>query len=190
MINNIFHKRIVRAAFFLGCLFFIGCENDPKVLAEWSGNKVMVEEANNIQTYLSQGSRMRAKLWAPYMKRIQADTVYVEFSKTLHVNFFDSLGKVESHLDALYGKYFENLNKVYLRDSVTVYNVQGDTLRCPELWWDQNSQKFYTDKPVRIRKSGNTIYGNGMEAKQDLTDINIKQVTYGKVLVPDSLSAH
>src|SRR3954468_150972 len=105
MINNIFHKRIVRAAFFLGCLFFIGCENDPKVLAEWSGNKVMVEEANNIQTYLSQGSRMRAKLWAPYMKRIQADTVYVEFSKTLHVNFFDSLGKVESHLDALYGKY-------------------------------------------------------------------------------------
>ena len=66
--------------------------------------------------------------------------------------------------------------------------MQGDTLQTNELWWDQNSQRLYTDKPVRIRKSGNLIFGVGMEAKQDLSDINIKQVT-GTLLVPDSLAA-
>jgi LPS export ABC transporter protein LptC len=113
--------------------------------------------------------------------------VYDEFPKTLKVDFYDADGKIESHLDAKYGKYFETFNKVYLRDSVLIFNMQGDTLQTPELWWDQNSQRLYTDKRVRVRKSGNLIFGVGMEAKQDLSDINIKQVT-GTLLVPDSLA--
>jgi len=176
------------AALLMGCFFFGGCENDERVIEEWTKPKVMTEEADSIQTFLSQGSRMRAKLWAPFMIRVQSDTIYAEFPRSLHVNFFDSTGRVESHLDAKYGKYFESLNKVFLRDSVLVYNMQGDTLRSPELWWDQTAQKFYTDKKVRIRKSGNLIFGIGMDAHQDLSDINIRQVT-GIIQVPDSLRA-
>jgi LPS export ABC transporter protein LptC len=176
-----------KAAFLSGCFFIYACENDPKVIEQWTGNKVMVEEVKNMESFFSQGGRMRAKLSAPLMLRYQADTIYVEFPKTLQVNFFDSLGRMESHLDAHYGKYFETLNRVYLRDSVLVYNVGGDTLRCPDLWWDQTSQKFYTDKNVRIHKGGHIIYGTGMEAKQDLSDINIRQAS-GTVMVPDSVS--
>src|SRR6059058_1781880 len=123
-----------QAAFLLSCFFIFSCENDPRTIAEWTNNKVMVEEAKDIQTYLSSGSRIRAKLWAPYMLRYQTDTVYVEFPKSLHVDFFDSTGNVQSHLDSHYGKYFENLNRVYLRDSVVIFNKEGDTLRSPDLW--------------------------------------------------------
>src|SRR4051812_43855711 len=106
--NNPFHSNLlIRAACTIGCFFFLGCENDPKTIDEWTRNKAMVEEAKNIETFLSQGNRMRAKLWAPLLVRYQADTIYNEFPKSLHVNFFDSTGKVESHLDARYGKYFE-----------------------------------------------------------------------------------
>ena len=187
MINRLLHQFIRKAAFFIGCFFIFGCENDPKVIAEWTGNKAMIEEADSIETYMSQGSMMKAKLWAPYMIRYQSDTLYVEFPRSLDVNFFDSSGKVESHLDSKYGKYFESLGKVYLRDSVVVFDMQGDTMNTPDLWWDQNTQKFYTDKNVRIRKGGNLIFGKGMDATQDLTSINIRQVT-GTVAVPDSLS--
>src|ERR1700694_3091742 len=140
------HKKFLKqAALFIGCFFFFGCENDVKVIEALGKTRAMTEEADSIQTFLSQGSKMKAKLWAPYMVRFETDTQYIEFPRSLHVNFFDSTGKVESHLDAKYGKYYEGLNKVYLRDSVLVFNVLGDTLRCPELWWDQNTQKFYTD---------------------------------------------
>ena len=165
---------------------FSGCENKQEDIDTWTKPAVLVEEASDIQTFLSQGGRMRAKLWSPKMFRYQADTVYVEFPRALHVNFFDSTGAVESHLDSRYGKYFETLNKVYLRDSVVVYNLRGDTLQTPELWWDQGSQKFFTSKRVRIRKGGHLVYGIGMEARQDLTDINIKEVT-GSLTVPDSI---
>jgi LPS export ABC transporter protein LptC len=179
-------NRLVQAAFIGGCLFVSGCENDPKVIADLTDPKKLVEEGKQIEALFSQGGRMRSKLTSPYMVRSTSDTIYVEFPKSLHVNFFDSTGKVESQLNALYGKYYEGLNRVLLRDSVLVFNIQGDTLRCPELWWDQNQQKFYTDKKVRIRKNGSLINGEGLEAKQDLTDINIKRVT-GLVPVPDSL---
>lgn len=176
------------AALISGCLFFLGCENDQKTIDEWTRPKALIEEAKNIESFLSQAGKVRAKLWSPYMLRYSSDTIYVEFPRSLQVNFFDSLGQVESHLNARYGKYFESLNKVYLRDSVLVYNMVGDTLRCPELWWDQNTQLFYTDKNVWIKKSGTVLLGKGMDARQDLTDIHIKEVT-GTVIVPDSLSA-
>jgi LPS export ABC transporter protein LptC len=187
MIKFLLHKRnYVQAAFLFGCLFFFGCENDEKMIRELTEKKVLVEEAKNIEVYFSQNGFMKAKMNAPLMLRYQADTLYSEFPKSLHCNFFDSTGKVDSHLDALYGKYLESLNKVLLRDSVVVFNMQGDSLRTPELWWDQNTQRFYTDKRVKVRKSGTLIYGKGLEAKQDLSEINIREVT-GLVPVPDSL---
>jgi LPS export ABC transporter protein LptC len=181
------HKLFTLTAALVSCFFFSACENDQKTLDELTKPRAMIEEATNIETFLSQGSTLKAKLWAPYMMRYSSDTVYVEFPKALHVNFFDSLGRVDSHLDALYGKYYESLNKVYLRDSVLVYNMQGDSLRSPDLWWDQNTQMFYTDKDVWIKRQGTVLLGKGMDSKQDLSDIHIRQVT-GIVDVPDSLS--
>jgi LPS export ABC transporter protein LptC len=188
MNNTIRHKFFLRlAAMVCSCFFFFACENDPRTIDDLTKPKAMIEEAKNIETYLSQGSVLKAKLWAPYMIRSSSDTTFVEFTKSLHVDFFDSVGKVDSHLDAKYGKYYESLNKVYLRDSVLVYNFQGDSLRSPDLWWDQNTQLLYTDKKVWIKRQGTVLIGkNGMQSRQDLSDIHIKE-TSGLVNVPDSL---
>jgi LPS export ABC transporter protein LptC len=178
--NNLFPNTsfLKQAALIVSCLFVFGCENDPNTIRALSEHKVMMDEGKNIQAFLSQNGKMRAKLTAPVLLRYTADTQFIEFPKSLHVNFFDSLGRVESQVDARYGKYFETQNKVYLRDSVIVFNMKGDTLRSPDLWWDQNSQRFYTDKQVRIKTKGDRIYGGmGLEAKQDLSDVIIKQPT-------------
>ena len=132
----------------------------------------MKEEARNIESYLSQEGKMKAKLKAPLMIRVEADTVYVEFPKTLHVDFYNDSTKIETRLDSKYGKYFETLNKVYLRDSVVVINIKGDTLKSPDLWWDQNTKLFYTDKYAIYHGIGKNIYGGkGLVATQDLTSI-------------------
>lgn len=189
MTKSFLHRSFLKtAALVTGCFFIYSCENDPKTIDQWTRNEALVEEARDIETYLSQGGRLKAKLTSPYMIRYQKDTVYVEFPRELHVDFFDSAAQKESHLDAKYGKYYEYLNKVYLRDSVIVFNIYGDTLQTPELWWDQNLQKFYTDKQVRIRKGGHMIYGVGMDARQDLSDIHITRITNSTIQVPDSVS--
>ncbi len=174
MTNN-FSKIILttsKAALVWSCFFLLSCENDPAIIKAWTERRVLAEEAKNIESYFSQGGEMRAKLLAPYMLRFQADTIYTEFPKTLYVDFYDDSMQIESWLSARYGKYYESMNKVYLRDSVVVINRDGDTLSSSELWWDQNMQKFYSNKPTRLDGKDKHIVGNqGMEATQDLKTI-------------------
>jgi LPS export ABC transporter protein LptC len=172
--------------FLFACGFVAGCENDEAAIAEWTKKVALKEEGKDVDAFFSQNGTLKAKLHAPVMIRAQEDTVYTEFPKTLHVDFYDSLARRESWLDARYGNYYENLNKVLLRDSVVVINTKGDTLKTAELWWDQNSKKFYTDKPVVYNSVTRSIKGSeGMEASQDLTDVVFKQTT-GRVLVSDN----
>lgn len=165
------------ASFFLiGCFFLWSCENDVEEVQNWNQKVEMVETGKQIVAYLSTEGTVRAKLTAPLMLRYQADTLYAEFPNSLHVDFYDVTKKVESQLNALYGKYFESLNKVYLRDSVIVFNINGDTLRTSELWWDQQTQRFYNDKPTRIDTKTQHLFGqHGIEASQDFTQIILNQ---------------
>lgn len=174
------------AALMTSCCFLLGCENDKDKVRAWTERVIMKEEAVDIDSYLSQDGKMKARLKAPLMIRVYADTIYVEFPKTLHVDFYDDSTKVESWLDSRYGKYFESLNKVYLRDSVTVITVKGDTLKSPDLWWDQNSKIFYTDKYAIYHGVGKNIYGGkGLTATQDLSSVIFNQPT-GTVQVTES----
>jgi LPS export ABC transporter protein LptC len=183
------HTFFWQAALVWSCLFVYSCENDPGDIPQNNVRKANIEEAYNIQSFLSQNGELRAKLMSPFMLRYIMDTSYLEFPRTLHVNFYDSSGKVESQLDALYGKYFETRSLVYLRDSVVVFNIKGDTLRTPDLWWDQNTKKFYTDSRVRIQRKGQRIIGGrGMEATQDLSNILIYHLeSPSYITVPDSM---
>jgi LPS export ABC transporter protein LptC len=176
-----------QAAIVGSCLFVFGCENDENTVREWTEKKEMVETAKDVTVLFSQTGNLKANLRAPLMLRYQSDTVMVEFPKSLHVDFYDSAGKRESWVDAKYGKYFESFNRVLLRDSVRVINVKGDTLATSELWWDQNQQKFYTDKEVSIIQPDKRIAGGkGLEAGQDLSWYIIK-LPSGTVLVDEDM---
>jgi LPS export ABC transporter protein LptC len=187
MINLSLNKIVLSAAvLFMGCFFLSSCENDKDKVKVWTEKVVMKEEAIGVDSYLSQDGKMKARLKAPLMIRVQDDTLYVEFPETLHVDFYNENNEVESRLDSRYGKYYEALNKVYLRDSVVVVTVKGDTLKSPDLWWDQNTKMFYTDKYAIYHGIGKNIYGGkGLTATQDLSSVIFNQPT-GTVQVSET----
>jgi LPS export ABC transporter protein LptC len=151
---------------------FSSCENDIKKVDSLLQKKTGVEEARQIESFFSEGGRVKAKLTSPLMRRYMIDSSYMEFPQTLHVDFYDDSIKIESTLDAMYAKYMESQKKIFLRDSVMVINLQtGDTLKSRELWWDQIKEEFYTDKPAEYhQRNGNVLYHrNGLRAAQDLS---------------------
>ncbi|RYF96669.1 MAG: LPS export ABC transporter periplasmic protein LptC [Chitinophagaceae bacterium] len=184
-----FFSRYARtAALLISCFFVWACENDIKDVNNFTKRQTGVEEATDVTSFMSQEGIIKAKLRAPFMlrhqadTRNQADTPYVEFPRSVHVDFFDDSTKVKSTVDALYARYKEAENKVLLRDSVVVINLEkGDTLRTSELWWDQEKEQFYTDKPVRIYQIDKTIFGKGLKAAQDFSNYEIFNIT-GTVL--------
>jgi LPS export ABC transporter protein LptC len=159
---------------FLMTLVFCACENNEKQIPNLRDKRTGLDEGHQIVVYMSEGAKLKGKLTSPLMYSFVGDSSYHEFPKTLHVDFYNDSFQIESKLDAKYGKYREWEKKVFLKDSVVVINIlKGDTLRCDELWWNQNTQKLYTDKPARYTgKDGFVNYGrNGLEAKQDLSDL-------------------
>ena len=179
MTNLRSYKTIVYAAAFItSCCLFCACENDEKTIDIWSKKVVMKEEAINMESLLSQHGKLKAKLKAPLMIRVFSDTVYAEFPNSLHCDFYDENTTVETRLDSKKGKYFETLNKVYLWDSVVVINRSGDTLKCKDLWWDQNTKLFYSDNYAEYLTPDRKIFpGKGLEATQDFSRITFRYPT-------------
>jgi len=182
----------------MSVIFFLvtstSCVNDEQKVKEMFEKKTGLDEAEGVVSYMSQGGRTRAKLTAPTLLRFQDTLPRMEFPRSLHVDFFDSTMHVENQVDALFGRYLETQNKVYMRDSVRVFNIKADTLFCQELWWDQNNQQLHTDKPVRIHRPGMIINGVGLRAPQDFKTFDIFQITnsvlrvQNEITVPDSTS--
>jgi len=168
--------------------FLVSCGNSDTEISQYNSKSLGVEEIKNADINYTLGGKAKAKLLSPLMLRVQDASPYVEFPKKLHVDFFNETGTVDSRLDAKYGKYFESESKVFLKDSVSVINVLGDTLYCDELWWDRSrkGREFYTDKPVRIRKKMEVINGTGMEAAQDFKNWVILNPSQGLMKIPAS----
>jgi lipopolysaccharide export system protein LptC len=166
-----FINKVIIAALIPGCFFVSGCENDLRKVDNLLKKKSGVEEARVIESYMSEGGKAKAKLVSPLMRRY-IDSSYMEFPNSLHVDFYNDSIRVESTVEARYAKYFQAEKKIFLKDSVMVINLQsGDTLKSRELWWDQNKEEFYTDKPAELhRRNGNILYHrNGLRAAQDLS---------------------
>lgn len=156
----------------------ISCENSDKTIYDLTKKVVMREEATGVQSLLSQDGVVKARLTSPLMYRIFGDTLYTHFPSTLHCDFYDDSARIETWLDSRQGKYFESLNKVYLWDSVLVINRAGDTLRCKDLWWDQNTKLFYSDKEAIYHGINKQLQGTiGLTATQDLSSITFHHVT-------------
>ncbi|MDN3659327.1 LPS export ABC transporter periplasmic protein LptC [Ferruginibacter paludis] len=175
----------ILAAVFAGCFFLCSCENTQEELDKFNHKDIAVEEGKNVVIKYSVGGRKKAILTGPVMYRVQDTIPYIEFPKSIHVDFFDIRDSLDSKLDAKYAQYKETQSRVFLKDSVRVINVKGDTLYCNELYWDRarTGTEFYTDKPVRIRTRKETLDGIGMEASQDFKEYHIIKPT-GIVSVP------
>jgi LPS export ABC transporter protein LptC len=160
------------------CLFiFSACVNSEKEVSDLLDKKIGVDEATNVQGYMSNTGKMKARMRAPSMLRYQDSTARTEFPKGLHVDFFNDSTKIESQMDARFAEYYEMKSQIFLKDSVRVFNNTNDTLFCQELWWDQTKQLFYTDKPVRVHRPDMIMYGVGLSAPQDFKIFEIYNPT-------------
>ncbi|WP_460559479.1 LPS export ABC transporter periplasmic protein LptC [Ferruginibacter profundus] len=190
-LKMIFKKAYIQlsAVFISGCIFLSACENTTKEIDDLTKKKLGVEEAVKVNVNYTNNGKTKAILQSPLMLRVQDTLPYVEFPKTLHVDFYNETAKIESILDARYAKYIESQSKILLRDSVRFIGLtNGDTLYCDELYWDRSrpTYQFYTDKPVQIRTKMQIINGTGFETSQDFKDKHVINPTNTIIKVPAS----
>ena len=195
MIRHSIKKQIKSAvAIISSCFFMASCENNVNEVRNLGKKNGGVDIGKDVAIYMSSGGKMSAKIMGPIMNRyLQDSSKMVEFPNNIFVDFYKDSAKVDSKLRANYANYKETENNIFLQGNVVVFNLQGDTLWCQEMFWDQETGKFHTDKDVIVKQHNPQVktFGKGFEANQDLTDIRIFQVQPNSyAIINDSTTIH
>jgi LPS export ABC transporter protein LptC len=191
MTNPIISKILKLAVACLSsCFFMAACENDVDAVKALGTRVGGIDVGKDVAIYVSNDGKLGAKLTAPFMNRYLEDSSkMIEFPQTIHVDFYKDSNQIESQLFAKYAKYKETENIVFLKEDVIIFNNLGDTLWCKEMYWDQNTGKFYTEKDVIVKQHNPVakVYGKGLEANQNLSDIRIfKPQSNSYAIIQDS----
>jgi LPS export ABC transporter protein LptC len=133
-----------------------------------------LRKVENVELYYTEKDRVKVKMIAAEFHELEGGDR--DFPKGIYMEFYDEFGKMESTLRANQAFFFKKDNLWRGRGKVEVKNIEkNEQLNTEELFWKQTEQRIYTDKFVTIRQQGDVIYGEGLEAKQDMSDYIIKK---------------
>jgi len=178
----------MKNTFFYIILFLISfgllsCENDIKDIEAIERQVDNTDWFKDIELSYSDSARIRVLISAPIMEskyehnRISEDN----FPEGLEVDFFDEKGVANSWLSAKRAKRFPQKNLIVVRDSVVLYNIEGDTLRTDELFWDNKDGQIYTERVFRYSKAdGERIFGRKFRSDQSFTEYSLEKMS-GKI---------
>jgi LPS export ABC transporter protein LptC len=153
------------------------CENSWNEILKVSVSiDAEVEIADNIEILYSTDAHVRARLVSKELKRFNTRKPYLEFNKGLQVTFFDEQLVQSSKLTAGYGRVDELSNEMIARNNVVVINNKGEKLNTEELIWDNKNKKIFSEQFVTIQTKDEILYGDGLEANEDMTNYKIKKI--------------
>lgn len=172
-----FSKMSIIFAVMLTCLY--SCHNKTKVEkvdAVVDRASIPALSADTVVTLISDSGVVRYRIktpkWEIYDK---ANPAYWEFVDGVYLDKFNLDLKVQASLEADYAKYNEPEQIWYLRGNVKALNLEGEYFESPELYWNQKTERVYSDSAIKITRETSIITGIGFESNQEMTKYTIRQ---------------
>lgn len=139
---------------------------------------VGIERAEGVEILYSDSAIVRVAIHAPTLLRyIAKDTPKQVFPDGVDANFYNEQHIQTSKMTALHAEQFEKERRVYLRDSVQIWNNKNELLETEELIWDEALEKIYSTKYVKITTPTQVIEGYGFKSNLDFTNWEIYKVS-------------
>jgi LPS export ABC transporter protein LptC len=162
MIKNIF--------IILFPLLLLGCSKKETIKTkEYEGP---LQEAEQIELFYTENQLIKVKMKAALLYEFK--TGDREFPKGIYLEFYDERGKLSSTLRADHAYYFKSENKWRARGKVEVVNKEkNEQLSTEELFWFPVKEEISTESFVTIRMQSEVLYGEGLQAKQDMSSYTI-----------------
>ena len=181
-----------RAILVVTVLFgLLSCKNDLDRVASVQvvdGGPDRVTEGADY--YYSDSGLVRNRLQAGKLSEFTtAKPQRTELEGGLTLTFFDSKGRPGSLLKARRGVILPETKRMEVADQVVFTNAQGERLETERLIWSQDSDRVYTDRPVKITRAQDILYGQGLDANEDFSRYTIRRITGNLYVDKDTLAA-
>ena len=156
---------------------FIACsDGNESVRLDGERHELPSLKEYDISTVVSDSGITRYRLVSPELLVYdKAPEPYSLFPQGVYIERFDQNYNVDADLTADHAKYFEQKALWQLNGNVKIKNLQGEIFETEELFWDQRSERIYTNKFMKIIQKDKTIKGTGFESNQTMTQYTIKR---------------
>ena len=136
-----------------------------------------IEIAEGVEMIYSDSAKLKYIIRTPRRETYQENGIIVErFPEGISIEIYDVDQKISSSMVAKYAEHRSSLGTLLLRDDVILTNDQKDELTTIGIIWNEIEHTLSTDKFVSLVKatSHDTLYGYGLEAKDDFSRMKIK----------------
>jgi LPS export ABC transporter protein LptC len=165
---------------FAAVFFFCGCEEKikPSVISSVNSQTLPQQESWNSTIVVSDSGRIRAIIWAGYIRVYESSPV-TQMSQGVKVRFFDAEGRQTSYLTSEEGSVDEVTNNLEAHKHVVVVSSDSSRLKTEDLLWDNRRQLIYTPRNeyVDITTPKEKLQGRGFESDQYLRNYRVFRVT-------------
>lgn len=171
--------RLRAGALGLFALGLLACKNDlDRVAAINVPTDAPDRETTEAVYFYSDSGRVRNRLRAGTIaEHMLEESPYTDLSNGVELTFYDAAGHPGSVLTARRGHVWSKEHRMEVDEQVVFTNTRGERLETEQLIWQQDSDRVYTDKPVRITRASDIIYGQGLDAAQDFSRYTVRHVT-------------
>ena len=172
-----------RAATALGVVvalfLLVACSGKPKVSHEPLNRAESPRlSADSVTTLISDSGitryRITAKTWRVYD---MTEEPHWDFPDGLHLESFDAQFNVAAEISCKRAIYYDKKRLWQLDDSVRAMNYEGNHFATQQLFWDQNTERIYSDSLITIDQIDKQIVGEGFESNQTMTRYTIRRVS-------------
>ena len=174
-LNKIF-KNIVTIG--LVTMFF-SCTNNSNDVKEFLSTKNLpVGITKDFAHVYRDSGRTTSKLFSTLLKDYsnRVEHPYNEFPEGLRLISFENKGKDSITILADYAISYSKTMITELNGNVVITNhTDNSVLYTDQLFWDQNTNYFFSEKKFRLTSPDNDINGIGFESKKDLSKFLAKK---------------
>lgn len=171
------HKNITIAlAMVMFILLSVACSGRKKIVGEaiTERDSLPIMETKGVSTLISDSGiiryRLQAEDWRVFDKK---KPPYWAFEEGVYLETFDTLFQMEANIKADTAYYYEKQKLWKLMGNVVIRNLKGEKFNTELLYWDQNTEKVYSDRFIRIEQPDRIITGRGFDSNQQMTKYTI-----------------
>jgi len=187
-------QRILRKTFqsiasiYLVTMLFSCTNNSNEVRDFLAAKNLPIGVVKNTYHVYKDSGRITSKLITPVLKDYsnRKEHPYNEFPKGIKIISFENKGKDSVTILGDYALSYTKTQISEIRGNVVVINhAERSRLETDQLFWDQNTNYFYSEKRFKLTTLTDTINGIGFESKKDLSKHLAKRIT-GKFITTDN----
>ena len=165
------------------------CSNNANQVRDFlTAKNLPIGVVKNIHHLYKDSGRTTSKLISPLLKDYsnRVEHPYNEFPEGIKIVSYENQGKDSVTIIGDYAlTYFKTQISVIIGHVLVINHKEKSQLATEELFWDQNTDYFYSEKSFTLTTLTDTINGVGFESKKDLSKHLAKRVT-GKLLTTDN----